>query len=140
MVRSVRAEYNRRGGFLRIFPSPESWKRYASFLGAENYAFLKEKFKNVLKSQINFNNFNFMCVLDPLTGLLNLGNQLTQTQVNPHNFNLLLHQQLFPELDMTPTDRLPRYERALVQGHRSSLTVPTLTFNSHSSEKESKSI
>lgn len=33
MVRGVRAEHGRRGGFLRIFPSPESWKRYASFLG-----------------------------------------------------------------------------------------------------------
>jgi hypothetical protein len=49
--------------------------------------------------------------------------------VVPHNYNLLIHQQLFPELqsackivDGTPLpDRLTHYERALLQGHKASL-------------------
>ncbi|KAL0270115.1 UNVERIFIED_CONTAM: hypothetical protein PYX00_007625 [Menopon gallinae] len=91
IVRSIRAEYGRRGGFLRIFPSPDSWKRYASFL-------------------------------DPLTGLLNLGTQVTQKAAAPHNLNLLVHQQLYPELEMSPVDRLPKYERALSRGLKTFLT------------------
>lgn len=49
--------------------------------------------------------------------------------VVPRNYNLLIHQQLFPELqsackamDGAPLpDRLTRYERALIQGHKASL-------------------
>lgn len=49
--------------------------------------------------------------------------------VVPHNYNLLIHQQLFPELQAvckavasSPLpDRLTRYERALLQGHKASL-------------------
>ena len=33
MIRTVRSEFERRGGFVRIFPSAESWKRYGIFLG-----------------------------------------------------------------------------------------------------------
>jgi hypothetical protein len=47
----------------------------------------------------------------------------------PHKYNLLIHQQLFPELQSacksmegSPLpDRLTRYERALLQGHKASL-------------------
>jgi hypothetical protein len=49
--------------------------------------------------------------------------------VVPHNYNLLIHQQLFPELQSackamsgSPLpDRLTRYERALLQGHKTNL-------------------
>lgn len=33
LIYSIHSEYNRRGGFLRIFPSAESWKLYSGFLG-----------------------------------------------------------------------------------------------------------
>lgn len=33
VIKSVHAEFERRGGFVRIFPSAESWKRYGCFLG-----------------------------------------------------------------------------------------------------------
>lgn len=33
MVRYARAQFERRGGFIRIFPSAESWKRYSAYLG-----------------------------------------------------------------------------------------------------------
>lgn len=35
MVRYARAQFERRGGFIRIFPSAESWKRYSAYLGRE---------------------------------------------------------------------------------------------------------
>jgi hypothetical protein len=49
--------------------------------------------------------------------------------VLPHNYNLLIHQQLFPELQSackavsgSPLpDRRTRYERALLQGHKTTL-------------------
>ncbi|KAJ9590318.1 hypothetical protein L9F63_027844, partial [Diploptera punctata] len=104
MIRTVRSEFERKGGFLRIFPSAESWKRYGIFW--EN----------------------------PVTGITCTsaapgGQSCVPPMVVPHNYNLLLHQQLFPELQSsrktiessTPTDHLTRYERALLQGHKASL-------------------
>ncbi|PSN31902.1 hypothetical protein C0J52_21196 [Blattella germanica] len=102
MIKTARAEFERRGGFVRIFPSAESWKRYGVFL-------------------------------DPVTGIPCTsavpGGQCAPPMVVPHNYNLLLHQQLFPELQSSskggetsmPTERFTRYERALLQGHKASL-------------------
>lgn len=39
IIKSVRAEFERRGGFVRIFPSAESWKRYGCFLGKHDKRF-----------------------------------------------------------------------------------------------------
>jgi hypothetical protein len=39
IIKSVRAEFERRGGFVRLFPSAESWKRYGCFLGKRNTRF-----------------------------------------------------------------------------------------------------
>lgn len=33
IVASVKAQFERRGGFVRIFPSPKSWEMYAQYLG-----------------------------------------------------------------------------------------------------------
>lgn len=33
LVRAVRAQYGRRGGFVRIFPSQDSWQKYSQYLG-----------------------------------------------------------------------------------------------------------
>ncbi|KAJ4437028.1 hypothetical protein ANN_17161, partial [Periplaneta americana] len=103
IIKSVRAEFDRRGGFVRIFPSAESWKRYGY-------------------------------LLDPVTGITCTsavpgGQSIAPPMVVPHNYNLLIHQQLFPELQSSckslessqPPDRLTRYERALLQGHKASL-------------------
>lgn len=37
IIKLVRAEFERRGGFVRLFPSAESWKRYGCFLGKHRY-------------------------------------------------------------------------------------------------------
>ena len=33
IVASAKAQFERRGGFVRIFPSPKSWEMYAQYLG-----------------------------------------------------------------------------------------------------------
>ncbi|XP_046401476.1 tubulin polyglutamylase TTLL5 isoform X2 [Ischnura elegans] len=113
MVRDARAEFERRGGFVRVFPSADSWHRYRSYL-------------------------------DPHTGIT-----LTAPSVPPSlfpytgnktNLNLLMHQQLFPNMDEEPASRkkgssakdpgtsrmkrvLNRYERALLVGCSANLSV-----------------
>lgn len=37
IVRAVRAQYARRGGFVRIFPSQNSWQKYSQYLGKCSY-------------------------------------------------------------------------------------------------------
>jgi tubulin polyglutamylase TTLL5 len=90
IVRSFKAEFERRGGFVRIFPAPESWRRYSAFL-------------------------------DPTTGVPCTASPLNSIPFGPvHNLNLLLQRHLFPDQSTcTPRpDRLSRYERALLRGHR----------------------
>lgn len=33
IVASAKAQFERRGGFVRIFPSPKSWEMYSQYLG-----------------------------------------------------------------------------------------------------------
>lgn len=36
IVASAKAQFERRGGFVRIFPSPKSWELYSQYLGKHN--------------------------------------------------------------------------------------------------------
>lgn len=44
IVASAKAQFERRGGFVRIFPSPKSWELYSQYLG--KYNFLLDIFKH----------------------------------------------------------------------------------------------
>lgn len=89
IVRFARSQYERRGGFVRIFPTSDSMARYAS-------------------------------ILDPITGIptsaiTSAGNG-TYLMVIPHNYNQMLHSQLFPagsETENRIVHRIQKYERAL---------------------------
>jgi len=37
IVASAKAQFERRGGFVRIFPSPKSWELYSQYLGKYNF-------------------------------------------------------------------------------------------------------
>lgn len=39
IVASAKAQFERRGGFVRIFPSPKSWELYSQYLGKYNFFF-----------------------------------------------------------------------------------------------------
>lgn len=98
MIHNAKAQFERRGGFIRIFPAAESWKRFSAYLDPVT---------------------GVPC-LPPGSGTLSL--------LPNHNLNLLLHQQLFPDSvsnkslpSVISSDKLYRYERALSKGHRTSL-------------------
>ncbi|XP_036142627.1 tubulin polyglutamylase TTLL5 isoform X3 [Monomorium pharaonis] len=103
IVASAKAQFERRGGFVRIFPSPKSWELYSQYL-------------------------------DPSTGAPMISDPLGPRRLPQHintNYNLMLHEQLFPTANRVTgyiipevTDRLSRYERyerALIKGHKQSL-------------------
>ncbi|XP_033328006.2 tubulin tyrosine ligase-like 5 isoform X3 [Megalopta genalis] len=103
IVASAKAQFERRGGFVRIFPSPKSWEMYSQYLDPTT---------------------GIPVVSDPL------GPGRAQ-HVNT-NHNLMLHEQLFPaasrttgfiipEVTLDRLSRYERYERALVKGHKQSL-------------------
>lgn len=99
IVSSAKAQFERRGGFVRIFPSPKTWDIYSQYL---------DPITGIPISS------------DPLGP----GHVL---QTNHNNLNLLLHEQLFPAVNRmsdTTIDKLSRYERyerVLVKGHKQSL-------------------
>ncbi|XP_008555252.1 tubulin polyglutamylase TTLL5 [Microplitis demolitor] len=104
IVASAKAQFERRGGFVRIFPSPKSWEMYSQYLDPTT---------------------GIPVVSDPL------GPSRVPQQVNT-NHNLMLHEQLFPaasrtsgfsvpEVTLDRLSRYERYERALVKGHKQSL-------------------
>ncbi|XP_077279774.1 tubulin tyrosine ligase-like 5 isoform X6 [Temnothorax americanus] len=104
IVASAKAQFERRGGFVRIFPSPKSWVLYSQYLDPITGAPM---------------------ISDPL------GPRRLPQHINT-NHNLMLHEQLFPaanrvtgyiipELTLDRLSRYERYERALVKGHKQSL-------------------
>ncbi|XP_034941012.1 tubulin polyglutamylase TTLL5 [Chelonus insularis] len=104
IVASTKAQFERRGGFVRIFPSPKSWEMYSQYLDPTT---------------------GIPVVFDPL------GPSRVPQQVHT-NHNLMLHEQLFPaasrtsgfsvpEVTLDRLSRYERYERALVKGHKQSL-------------------
>ncbi|KYQ47236.1 Tubulin polyglutamylase TTLL5, partial [Trachymyrmex zeteki] len=104
IVASAKAQFERRGGFVRIFPSPKSWELYSQYLDPITGAPM---------------------ISDPL------GPRRLPQHINT-NHNLMLHEQLFPaatritgyivsEVILDRLSRYERYERALVKGHKQSL-------------------
>ncbi|KFB38415.1 AGAP004288-PA-like protein [Anopheles sinensis] len=89
IVRFARSQYERRGGFVRIFPTSDSMTRYGS-------------------------------LLDPVTGIptsaITSSSSGTYLMIIPHNYNQMLHAQLFPpgsETENRIVHRIQKYERAL---------------------------
>lgn len=87
ILKSVRAQNARRGGFVRIFPTQDSMQKYGSFL-------------------------------DNSTGIpMSIINGISMAPVlNTHNFNLMLHTQLFKgsaKEENTIDGRMKQYERTL---------------------------
>ncbi|XP_023246950.1 tubulin polyglutamylase TTLL5 [Copidosoma floridanum] len=104
ILASARAQFERRGGFVLIFPSPKSWELYSQYLDPVT---------------------GIPIVSDPL------GPARVQ-QATSTNHNLMLHEQLFPaasraagyivpDVKLDRLSRFERYERALVKGHKQSL-------------------
>jgi len=92
ILRSARLQYTRRGGFVRIFPTDDTMQRYGNFL-------------------------------DPANGIPistpNVQGQTFQALVNQHNYNQMLHSNLFcngqrsSKDDNSQENRIKQYERAL---------------------------
>ncbi|XP_062123780.1 tubulin polyglutamylase ttll-5 isoform X1 [Drosophila sulfurigaster albostrigata] len=92
ILRSARLQYTRRGGFVRIFPTDDTMQRYGNFL-------------------------------DPANGIPistpNVQGQTFQTLVTQHNYNQMLHSNLFgsgqrsAKDDNSQENRIMQYERAL---------------------------
>ncbi|XP_011496617.1 PREDICTED: tubulin polyglutamylase TTLL5 [Ceratosolen solmsi marchali] len=104
ILSSAKAQFERRGGFVLIFPSPKSWELYSHYLDPATGIPVEKDL---------------------------LGPNRTQ-HVSSINHNLMLHEQLFPatswtsdfimpEIKLDRLSRFERYERALLKGHRQSL-------------------
>lgn len=128
LVKGIKSQFDRRGGFIRIFPTMDSWSKYSQYL---------DTVTGIPTSGAPASTYNLMV---------------------QHNFNQMLFGQLFPDIPMhssikvldrslvdrkqphferkrdlsvdsvvdkvlgVPRNRQDRYERMLTQGHRSSLT------------------
>lgn len=89
MVKNARSQYGRRGGFVRIFPVEESFQRYSQFM-------------------------------DSSTGVpASIVNSTTAPTQPTHNFNLVLHSQLFAAKpgEGSVGERMVQYGRPLELGN-----------------------
>ncbi|XP_017779689.1 PREDICTED: tubulin polyglutamylase TTLL5 isoform X2 [Nicrophorus vespilloides] len=127
MLKNVKAQFERRGGFVRIFPAVDSWTKYSQYL---------EPVTGI-----------------PISGS---NSSVPFSMMSQHNNNQILYMHLFPDVPMTPpilrdskhysrnsldrkrdssldsvrkyesalsTPRQDRYERKLIQGHKSALGI-----------------
>ncbi|EDW66473.2 tubulin polyglutamylase TTLL5 isoform X3 [Drosophila virilis] len=92
ILRSARLQYSRRGGFVRIFPTDDTMQRYGHFLDSANG----------------------IPISTP-----NVQGQTFQTLVTQHNYNQMLHSNLYClgsrslKDDNCQENRIRQYERAL---------------------------
>lgn len=100
MVRNAKLQFDRRGGFVRIFPAADTWAKYSQYLGR----------KNAIKILRNLFFFFFcLCNIDPTTGVPIIGPVSSSYSVStPHNYNQILFTQLFPHVPLSTTNK---YER-----------------------------
>ncbi|XP_033232510.1 tubulin polyglutamylase TTLL5 [Drosophila pseudoobscura] len=95
ILRNARLQYSRRGGFERIFPTADSMQRYGNFLDSTNG----------------------IPISTP-----NVQGQTFQTLIMQHNYNQMLHSNLYCQDtsytidDSLEKNRIKQYERALENG------------------------
>lgn len=88
VIRNVRAQWARRGGFVSIFPTSDTMSRYGMFLDPVTGI--------------------------PVSS--SAGGSVACPMIIPHNYNLLLHHHFFGEgksMDMSVEERMKQYERVL---------------------------
>ncbi|CAH2044656.1 unnamed protein product, partial [Iphiclides podalirius] len=99
IVRAVRAQYARRGGFVRIFPSQNSWQKYAQYL--DPVTGLPVCSTSASSSA-------------PYAALQHNYNLLVHAHVLPHFRQAAAHTE--PDVDVDSPQRLRRYEAAAIAG------------------------
>ncbi|XP_055678293.1 tubulin polyglutamylase TTLL5 isoform X2 [Lutzomyia longipalpis] len=90
IVRSAKAQYARRSGFIRIFPTEDSLAKYGMYMDPITG----------IPTSTTAPSGTSVCAM-----------------IIPHNFNVMLHGQLYPpnntEMESSISDRMQQYERAL---------------------------
>lgn len=90
IVRNARAQYARRGGFVRIYPTEDSPQKYGNFLDP---------------------------VTGIPVSTASVSGSSTCTMIIPHNYNQMLYHQLYNDkmkmIESKLIDRMDQYERAL---------------------------
>lgn len=90
IVRNARAQYSRRGGFVRIYPTEDSPQKYGTFLDP---------------------------VTGIPISTASVSGASTCTMIIPHNYNQMLYHQLYNDkmqiIESKLMDRMDQYERAL---------------------------
>ncbi|XP_066146909.1 tubulin polyglutamylase TTLL5 isoform X1 [Euwallacea fornicatus] len=142
IIKNAQAQFERRGGFVRIFPAVDSWSKYSQYLDPSTGI--------------------------PMSGIVASSYNVS----NAHNYNILLYTTLFPDMPVTVANRLnekplqrtkftsldrkrdssldsqiilprmngrqDRYERALSRGHKQALIPNKVTKESQSIELRRK--
>ncbi|KAB0803333.1 hypothetical protein PPYR_00303 [Photinus pyralis] len=140
IVRTAKQQFERRGGFVRIFPTVDSWSKYSQYLetvtgipsnGAPSSTY------NVLGTH-NYNQMLFLQLYPDVPlghSLKNLDKSINERK------SVGIERKRDLSLDGTVTDkgvphnRQERYERMLSQGHRQTFGVKKIPLHeSHSAE------
>ncbi|KAI5642791.1 tubulin-tyrosine ligase family domain-containing protein [Phthorimaea operculella] len=116
LVRAVRAQYARRGGYVRIFPSQNSWQKYSQYLDPVTGI-------PVCSTSLN-NNVPYAVV--------------------SHNYNLLVHSHVLPHFQhatvatSVTTDtpqRLKRYENVTITSTAPAISLGSEPANHHDTRR-----
>uniref|UniRef100_V5G4R9 Tubulin--tyrosine ligase-like protein 5 n=1 Tax=Anoplophora glabripennis TaxID=217634 RepID=V5G4R9_ANOGL len=135
IIRNTVAQFERRGGFVRIFPAIDSWAKYSQYLDSTTGIPISGTTSSYsLNVPHNYNLLLYMHLF-PDVPINTKG-----IEKLPHN----RYTSLDRNRDKTPVsgkqsnERLDRYERMLSQGHKSALVPCKITQESHSIELKKK--
>ncbi|XP_057653784.1 tubulin polyglutamylase TTLL5 isoform X5 [Diorhabda carinulata] len=132
MIRLVTSEFKRRGGFVRIFPSADSWMKYSQYLDRNTGIPLSGNpgTNFCLSGQHNYNLLIYAHFY-PDIPVLNNPNERNQTRSRQTMLKRDISIESHKVGNKTLNGRQDRYERMLSQGHRSSLAPCKITRETH---------
>ncbi|KAK9884002.1 hypothetical protein WA026_004937 [Henosepilachna vigintioctopunctata] len=126
-VKMAKLQFSRRGGFIRIFPAIDSWAKYSQYLdpvtGVPISGIHSQNVYSITNSSHNLNLLLFN-QLFPEATILPKGSDKIRSRYNSLERKKMTQQQApVKQKNCVPTQnaRQDRYERVLMQGHRSAL-------------------
>lgn len=145
VIKNAQAQFDRRGGFVRIFPAVDSWIRYSQYLDSSTGIPVSGMITSSGYTSTNTHNHNWLlysAFFPDMAAVINRPNDKHQLRAKFASLDRKADMSLeFPiTAPVKMNGRQDRYERALSRGHRQALMPSAMPKETQSVELRRKVI
>ncbi|CAH0551742.1 unnamed protein product [Brassicogethes aeneus] len=124
IVKAAKEQFERRGGFVRIFPAIDSWDKYSKYLDTSTGIPLTIQSSSVYSLTVN-HNYNLLLFTQLFPNVfISVNTKMQDKILKRSRFGLNTKREMSLDrlaVDKSVNGRQDRYERTLSQGHKSIL-------------------